>query len=81
MTDGSLSSTERRDLFTRCAALVRGECDCRGGDENCARCFDLLQIFRIHRTLMVGEFHGMARREGEHVGKVEPLQGGKQWKG
>jgi len=75
MTEQRLSSAEQKEVFERCAALVRVECSCHP-EKQCIRCFDLLQIFRIHRGFLVEEFHALARRAGEWAGVVDPNRKG-----
>ena len=63
-----LTTKERMELFARLGELTRNQCECYGsGDKHCDRCFDLLQLFRIHKVLIAVEFGTLRRREEERL--------------
>ena len=63
-----LSTKEKVELFKRLGELVRSQCECYGGEgKNCDRCFDLLQLLRIHKVLIAIAFGTWGRREEERL--------------
>lgn len=63
-----LTTKERMELFARLGELVRNQCECYGREgKQCDRCFDLMQLLRIHKVLVAVEFGTLRRREEERL--------------
>ena len=63
-----LSTQQKVGLFKRLGELVRNQCECYGSEgRHCDRCFDLLQLFRIHKVLIAIEFGNVRRKEEERL--------------
>ena len=63
-----LTTQQKVDLFKRLGELVRNQCECFGGEgKHCDRCFDLLQLLRIHKVLISIAFGTWGRREEERL--------------
>ena len=74
-----LSTQGRMELFSRVASLIRSPCACYDSrEERCDRCFDLLQLFRLHRDLLGSEFIVLRRKEEERLAAETPNPK-KQW--
>ena len=63
-----LSTKEKVELFKRLGELIRSQCECYGREgKNCDRCFDLLQLLRIHKVLIAIAFGTWGRREEDRL--------------